>query len=393
MKRFTLIIDGHNFFFRSLWNNFKQAGKTKVLSSQKDIDSFEKKLMVDFCSLMKQLNPIINDVVFVCDSYSWRKDLLLQQEYKGNRKKDDIDKNGFNTVMSNFLETLRSAGVKVSQAERSEGDDLIFAWSDHLFNIGRSSLILSTDRDLNQLVKCVDGVHIIQYGPVKNQLFVSKETDDAIKKLNEKRVYEQDNLFDDIFTVTVDGDPFKRWSESTNISVVDPEKIRFCKIVGGDTSDNIYPVYYRAATETSRAKGLGEKTVEKIYNTFLDRLGCSFNYNIYSQDDTIKLLCNVIYDVVKINDENFTRRMLYENIKTNTLLVSLTNQSIPEDVITNMNMSIEEENMKKPVISNKMTKDFVFSKSRFKDYKSSVQMRSSVLKGVTGDDTKSFIKG
>ena len=108
MKRFTLIIDGHNFFYRSLWSSFRQGGKTKVLSTQKDVDAYEKKLMLDFCSVIKQLNPIINDVVFVEDSHSWRKDLLLQQEYKGNRKKiqDDIDRKGFDTVISNFTNTL-----------------------------------------------------------------------------------------------------------------------------------------------------------------------------------------------------------------------------------------------------------------------------------------------
>ena len=394
MKRFTLIIDGHNFFFRSLWSTFRQGGKTKILTTQKDMDTFEKKLMVDFCSVIKQVNPIINDIVFIMDSHSWRKDLLLQQEYKGNRKKvqDDIDKNGFNTVIANFADTLRSIGVKVSQVERSEGDDLIYAWSDYLFNEGKSSLILSTDRDLNQLVKCVGGVHIIQYGPVNNKLWVSEASDREIKKLSNRQVT-QENLFNEYFTISIENDPFERFIDGVNIEVVDPEKIRFMKIVGGDTSDNIFPVYYKAATEGGRAKGLGPKTVEKIYDQFKEKLGCEFDYHIYNQEDTVKLLCNVIYDVAKINDEEFTRRMLFENIKTNTSLVSLTNESIPEDVITNMGTDIEIENAKNPAILSKITKEAIFSKSRFKDYKSSIQMRSNVMKGVKDDGDMSFIKG
>lgn len=394
MKRFTLIIDGHNFFFRSLWSTFRQGGKSKILVTQKDMDTFEKKLMVDFCSVIKQVNPIINDIVFIMDSHSWRKDLLLQQEYKGNRKKvqDDIDKNGFNTVIGNFADTLRSVGVKVSQVERSEGDDLIYAWSDYLFNEGKSSLILSTDRDLNQLVKCVSGVHIIQYGPVNNKLWVSEASEKEIKKLSNRQVT-QENLFNEYFTISIENDPFERFVEGVNIEVVDPEKVRFMKIVGGDTSDNIFPVYYKAATESTRAKGLGPKTVEKIYDQFKEKLGCEFDYHIYNQEDTIKLLCNVIYDVAKINDEEFTRRMLFENIKTNTSLVSLTNESIPEDVITNMGTDIEIENAKNPAILSKITKETIFSKSRFKDYKSSIQMRSNVMKGIKDDGDMSFIKG
>jgi len=395
MKRFTLIIDGHNFFYRSLWSAFRQGGKTKILTTQKDMDSFEKKLMLDFCNVIKQVNPIINDVVFVEDSHSWRKDLLLQQEYKGNRKKiqEDIDRKGFDTVIANFTDTLRSVGVKVSMAERSEGDDLIYAWSDYLFNEGKSSLILSTDRDLNQLVKCVNDVHIIQYGPVNNKLWVSEKSNEVIQKLNEKHEITQENLFDELFVVSIENDPFERFIETTNVEVVDPEKVRFMKIVGGDTSDNIYPVYYKAPTETTRAKGLGAKTVEKIFNKFKETLGCEFDYHIYGQDDTIKLLCNVIYDVAKINDENFTRRMLLENIKTNASLVALTPESIPQDVQDNMNVDIDIEISKNPVILSKITKELIFSKSRFKDYKSSVQMKSNILKGVKDDGDMSFIKG
>lgn len=394
MKRFTLIIDGHNFFFRSLWSTFRQGGKSKVLATQKDKDTFEKKLMVDFCAVIKQVNPIINDIVFIMDSHSWRKDLLLQQEYKGNRKKvqDDIDKVGFNTVIGNFADTLRSVGVKVSQVDRSEGDDLIYAWSEHLFGEGKSSLILSTDRDLNQLVKCVNGVHIIQYGPVNNKLWVSETSNNEIKKLSNRQVT-QENLFNEFFTISIENDPFERFVEGVNIEVVDPEKVRFMKIVGGDTSDNIYPVYYKPATDETRAKGLGPKTVEKIYDQFKEKLGCEFDYHIYSQEDTIKLLCNVIYDVAKIQDEEFTRRMLFENIKSNTSLVSLTDESIPEDVITSMDTDIDIENAKNPAILSKITKETIFSKSRFKDYKSSIQMRSNVMKGVKDDGDMSFIKG
>lgn len=394
MKRFTLIIDGHNFFYRSIWSTFKQGGK-KILTTQKDMDTFEKKLMLDFCAVVKQASPIINDVVFVRDSHSWRKDLLLQQEYKGNRKKvnDEIDKNGFNTVTANFINTLRNLGVKVSYTERSEGDDLIYAWSDYLFNEGKSSLILSTDRDLNQLVKCVNDVHIIQYGPVNNKLWVSEGTKKFIDKLNEKHEVTQENLFNEIFTISIENDPFERFIESTNVEVVDPEKVRFMKVVGGDTSDNIYPVYYKPGTETTRAKGLGEKTVEKIYNQFKEKLGCEFDYHIYGQEDTIKMLSNVIYDVAKINDENFTRRMLFENIKTNASLVSLTNETIPQDVLDNMSMDISIESGKNPVILSKITKEVIFSKSRFKDYKSSIQMRSNTMKGVKDDGDMSFIKG
>lgn len=391
MKRFTLIIDGHNFFFRCLWSTFKQSKKTKLLTTKKDMDAYEKKLMVEFCSVMKQFNPIITDVVFVEDGHSWRKDLLLQQEYKGNRKKnqDNIDRNGFSTVISNFTETLKNLGVKVSQVDRCEGDDLIMAWSEILFYLNRSLLIFSTDKDLTQLLKCVDDVHIIQYAPVQNKLYVCEETQHVIDEINNKTVTEE-NLFDEI-TISIMNNPFQNFVNGTEIEVVHPEHVRFTKIIGGDTSDNIYPVYFKPATETTRSKGLGTKTVEKIYNVFKDKLGCEFDYHIYSNDSAVEILCNVIYDVANIKDDEFTKRMLFENIKTNTSLVALTKESIPSEVIMSMSTHIQDEMEKKPLIISKITKENIFSKSRFKDYKTSIQIKSNVLKGV--DDTDmSFIQ-
>lgn len=392
--RYTLIIDGHNFFFRCFWSTFKQGSKSKLLTTNKEIDMYEKKLMVDFCAIMKQMNPIITDVVFIEDSHSWRKDLLLQQEYKGNRKKnqDNIDRNGFSTVINNFSNTLIDMGIKVSQVERSEGDDLIAAWCENLFQEGKSSLIYSTDKDLTQLLKCVNDVHIIQYSPIQNRLYISQETQNVIDSLN-NRVINQENLFDEIFSISIENNPFQNFISTVDIEIVKPEQVRFMKIVGGDNSDNIYPVYFKPATATTRSKGLGPKTVDKIYETFCNKLGCEFDYHIYSNDDAVKLLCNVIYDVAKINDDEFTRRMLFENIKTNTSLVSLTSESIPQDVIDNMNLNIEEVKLKKPLVISKITKELIFSKSRFKDYKSSIQMRSNTLKGAVVDDNDmSFIQ-
>ena len=393
MKRFTLIIDGHNFFFRCLWSTFKQKKKSKLLATEKDIDDYEKKLMVDFCNILKQMNPIVNDIVFVEDSHSWRKDLLLQQEYKGNRKKnqDNIDRNGFSEVINNFTNTLINLGIKVSKVDRSEGDDLIAAWCNNLFDDDISTLIYSTDKDLTQLLKCVNDIHIIQYSPIQNKLYVCQETKDEIDSLSNREIT-QENLFDEIFTISIENNPFQNFVETTSVEVVKPEHVRFTKIVGGDTSDNIYPVYYKPGNGETKSKGLGPKTVEKIYTSFKDTLGCEFDYHIYSNEDVLKILCNIIYDIGKIKDEEFTKRMLLENIKTNTSLVSLTNESIPSDVIENMYSNIEEEKMKKHVVISKITKENIFSKSRFKDYKSSIQIKSNVLKGVEINNDMSFIK-
>ena len=393
MKRFTLIIDGHNFFFRSLWSCFRQNSKTKILSTQKDIDAYEKKMMVDFCSIVKSVSPIVNDIVFIKDSHSWRKELLLEHEYKGNRKRtqDNLDMVGFGTAVNNFTDTLVNFGIKVSQAERSEGDDLIYAWSMQLFESGKSSLILSTDKDLNQLIKCVNDVHIIQYSPVSNKLYVSKESNDIIKTISERKDVQMENLFDELFTISIENDPFEKFVRGTDVEEVYAESVRFAKIIGGDVSDNIFPVYFKQGDGTTKSKGLGPKTVEKIYDAFKEKLGCEFDYHIYSNDDAMKMLCNIIYEIGKIKDDEFTKRMLLENIRTNTILVALTDESIPSDVIDNMIENINEERSKKSVILSKVTRENIFAKSRFKEYKSNIQLDSNIVANHKGNESKNGV--
>lgn len=387
MKRFTLIIDGHNFFFRSLWSCFKQGSKSKILSQQKDIDAFEKKMMIDFCSIIKNVSPIVNDIVFIKDAHSWRKELLLEHEYKGNRKKyqDNIDMFGFGEAVNNFTDTLVNFGIKVSNVDRSEGDDLIYAWCEYLFSTGKSSLIISTDKDLNQLIKCVNDVHIIQYSPVSNKLYVSKESNDIIKNIGKCKEEHIENLFDEIFSISIENDPFEKFVNGTNIEEIHAEEVRFLKIIGGDVSDNIYPVYFKQGDGVTKNKGLGPKTVKKIYDTFKGKLGCEFDYHIYSNDDVLKMLCNIIYEIAKIKDEEFTKRMLLENIRTNTKLVALTNESIPSDIIENMIKNINEVKEKKSVILSKITRENIFAKSRFKEYKTNIRFDSNILGNIKNE--------
>jgi hypothetical protein len=257
-------------------------------------------------------------------------------------------------------------------------------------------LILSTDKDLNQLIKCVNDIHIIQYSPVTNKLYVSKESNDIIKNISEKKEIKMENLFDELFTISIENDPFEKFVNGTDVEEVYPEEIRFVKIIGGDVSDNIYPVYFKRGDGETKSKGLGPKTVKKIYDTFKGKLGCEFDYHIYSNDDVMKMLCNIIYEIAKINDEEFTKRMLFENIRTNARLVALTEESIPSEIIDNMLESIHEERMKKSVILSKITRENIFAKSRFKEYKTNIQFDSNMMNGVKigeSDGSMNFIVG
>jgi hypothetical protein len=96
----------------------------------------------------------------------------------------------------------------------------------------------------------------------------------------------------------------------------------------------------------------------------------------------MKMFCNISYEVAKIKDDEFTKRMLLENIRINTKLVALTDESIPSDVLEDMIKNINEEKNKKGVILSKITRENLFSKSKFKEYKSNIQFDSNIMSGI-----------
>ena len=392
MKKFTLLIDGNNFIFRCMWGEFKRTKKS-LLGNNDDVDKLIKKMLLEFSSLIDEFKYICNDVIFIQDSKSWRKTLLLQHEYKGNRASDRalIDFNGLQKSTDTFIEVLRKMNVKVSVLDQCEGDDLIFGWSNYLMDKKISSLIYSTDNDLSQLLTANKDTHVIQYSLVKKSFFVCKETKEYIEK---KNLYNDENLFGELMNVVdiQNEDKIKDYIKEVGMTVIDTEDVRFKKIVTGDKSDNIFPVYYKPAENGSKAKGIGEKTCEKIKEEFKTRIGDSdFNYEIFNNDESIKVLCETIYDVMGINDKQFTRRMLAENIKTNFKLVALSSDSIPKNIQESMSHHINDVEKTPFVTLSKLNKTELFKNSKFKVY--NVSSSSNLFKGVEDDEDMSFING
>ena len=94
--------------------------------------------------------PFTN-VYLVSDSKekSWRKQLT--KDYKANRKKDsDIDWNFVYTTYSEFKDSLKV--VKVYEAPHVEGDDWLSFLSSKSNKEGRSTIIVSNDYDIKQIV-------------------------------------------------------------------------------------------------------------------------------------------------------------------------------------------------------------------------------------------------
>jgi 5'-3' exonuclease len=130
-----------------------------------------------FGALHKSLENAINNyrkwypfanVYLVSDSKekSWRKQLT--KAYKATRKKDsDIDWTFVYGAYDEFKQSMNGL-VKVLEAPHVEGDDWIAYLCDKANKEGRSTIIVSNDYDIKQIVNAVN-VKVVHY--IMNETF------------------------------------------------------------------------------------------------------------------------------------------------------------------------------------------------------------------------------
>ena len=104
--------------------------------------------------------PVIDNIIFVSDSGSWRKQLpipptLKDVTYKGNREGffSEVDWDYIWRGLQRFLDRCSEEGMTVSRYNNIEGDDWVWYWSRRLNSEGINAIIWSSDCDLKQLIQ------------------------------------------------------------------------------------------------------------------------------------------------------------------------------------------------------------------------------------------------
>ena len=235
-------------------------------------------------------------MVFCLEGRSWRKDHYAP--YKRNRKetieamteKEKEENDVFWECYDDFVNFLKTkTNVTVLQNNRVEADDLIARWIDKHPN--EKHVILSTDKDLNQLVK----ENVKQYNGITEQTithegwFDAKNNPVIDKKTNEPK------------------------------KAVDPEWVLFEKCVRGDSSDNIFSAYPGA-----RLKDTKNKTgITEAYN---DRHTGGYNYNNFMLQRWV--------------DHEEQEHRVKDDFERNKILIDLTQQ--PDEIKAECKQRIAE---------------------------------------------------
>jgi 5'-3' exonuclease len=270
--------------------------------------------------------PFAN-VYLVSDSKekSWRKQLI--KNYKSNRKKDsDIDWNFVYTAYGEFKESL--VGVRVLEAPHIEGDDWISFLTERANSDGRSTIIVSNDYDIKQIVKfSIEPLWInIMTNEMYNRekLFLPKNYQIFLN--NVSRLSN-----DDVFNLNDNSEFLKLMDRFTNkyeINEIDSIESLIIKLISGDKSDNISSVW--SQVKNGKKRGIGEKGAKGIYDEYLTEFG-----EISLTDpDLYENIADLICEKKKLSKTQI--ESIVENLIENVKLIDLRIVNIPTEIVKTM---------------------------------------------------------
>lgn len=290
-----------------------------------------------FGALHKSLENTINsyrkwypfaNVYLVSDSKekSWRKQLTTN--YKATRKKDsDIDWTFVYGAYGEFKDSMKGL-VKVLEAPHVEGDDWISFLVNKANNEGRSTIIVSNDYDIKQIVSYgLDPLFInIMTNEMynKEKLFLPKNYQIFLNKVSKLPS-------DDIFSLNDNTDfllLLDRFINKYEINEINPIESLMVKIISGDTSDNIGSVW--SVVKNGKKRGIGAKGAQSIYDEYILEFG---ELNL-SDPDLYENIADLICEKKKLSKTQI--ESIVENIKDNMKLIDLRMHNLPEEIVEKM---------------------------------------------------------
>ena len=278
--------------------------------------------------------PFAN-IYLVSDSKekSWRKQLT--SAYKATRKKEsDIDWNFVYQTYGEFKESIQPT-CKILEAPHIEGDDWISFLVEKANGEGRSTIIVSNDYDIKQIVNF--GLEPLYINIMTNEMF-NKEK--LFLPINYQTFLNKVSKLpnDDIFNLN-DNTEFlallDRFITKYEIVEINPVESLIIKIISGDTSDNIESVW--SQVKNGKKRGIGSKGAKGIYDTYITEFG---EINL-SDPDLHENIADLICEKRKLSKSKIED--IVDNIKGNFKLIDLRLHNLPTDIIDKM-FEVYEQN-------------------------------------------------
>jgi len=322
----NLIIDGNYILYKNMFSLIKDNLLYGALyrSLEQSIDQY------------RTMYPFSN-VYFVSDSRekSWRKDSY--PEYKENRKKDEsIDWDFIYDTYEEFKINIGSKkNIKILEGSRIEGDDWISYIMDKSNKNGESTIVITNDYDIKQLLKFTLDPLIINimlnevYG--KEKLFIVNNYQIFLNKLS-------NCISDDIFDMNNNGTflaLINNLISKYDLKEVDPVDSLVIKLISGDSGDNISSVYKKEGKD-GKFRGIAETGAK----TILEKYSEEFGEVSLSDPDLYDNIADLICEQKKLTSEYID--IIKDNLGRNMSLINLDIKNIPDSIIKNMDSIFEK---------------------------------------------------
>lgn len=361
----SVLWDGNYLFHKTfaVFSDFGSKQPGEILSKPAERDMFMRKIITDLCYALNQI-PVNGHIIFCKDSRSWRKDLKIERaDYKSSRIKDEkVDWGSFFELMDEFGKFLEINGYIYSTANGAEGDDLLWFWNKKLKEEGHNVIVLTGDKDSHQLVSCDETWTICWNANSKNNKIFCSE--------NWKRDYLDQETEASIFSLNFvedhEKEKMKLLAASATLEATDPKKLTFEKILTGDKGDDVPSVFSYEKTPGKIFK-LTKAKAESIYENYKQSGWGNLELeDIWKNEEFKNWISGFVLRSMSYTDNVENRKIVANNYKENAQLVWLSDQVIPEGVLTEMEFSYSTKNLEiKSITTDKKN---LIGRSRWNSY-------------------------
>lgn len=277
-------------------------------------------------------------IVFDSRMKSWRKEIY--PEYKGKRKPaKDIDWEWVYEQLGIWIDAVKAEGQwVVLQEDRIEGDDWIMTLVRAGNKRNESNVVIASDGDLKQLLGFKGNQWInIQIADIhRSEVVYLPEGYDIY--LNQLITNANDDPFNLIRRDMEWGDQLNSLLRDFQFKEVNTNQHMFCKIVHGDTGDNIGSVYTKVI-KGGKLQGIGEAGALAMWKIYIQ----DHDEKIDTKDPALPeaiIECIEIKNKVQLTDE--VKDGVREKIARNIRLMELHWRHYPEHILETMIQDVSE---------------------------------------------------
>ena len=366
--RKILAIDGNYFMMRVLGQVNIGDSINNVITPVEQ-QNFRAALNNSLVNLYKTFNnesiTLIDQILFVSDCGSWRKDIEPHRPYyipetsdqpigykeqrKAVKEESPINYDNVYKIYSEFVEDIRDK-VVVFKINKLEGDDELLLISNMLKQRNDCfCLVFATDSDLDQIVN--NNVMIFRNIRSKN----SANGEIVLNLSNYGKIFEQSAMdallggavdtayYKQLFAVQIgciDGQNKIHRELNKGISLATPFRTALVKSVAGDKKDNIFSLIQWKSKTGTRNYNITEKIITKA----LDQHGYSLTEDncqkILSSKENLFNLLLALKEVTKQPDVDLSG--LAKHLKHNLRINMLSVKNVPEELRQEFNKCWED---------------------------------------------------